>query len=71
MHVTCRIRGGDTAPQVRVVNDRGEHVNGGNKRTTVWTPPYGRVVSGLVADQKVRVCGWGQGAQNLRQVAWT
>ena len=50
-----RVGGGDPAEVARVVDDRGEEVDGLDQRQVVAEPIDGRVVGGVEADQQVRV----------------
>jgi hypothetical protein len=66
--VRHRVLGCDPAPGAGVVDDGGEEVGGHHERARSIQPPDGRVVTGLGADEEVRVAGRGQRAQDLREL---
>jgi hypothetical protein len=66
--VRHRVLGRDPAPGAGVVDDGGEEVGGHHERARSIQPPDGRVVTGLGADEEVRVAGRGQRAQDLREL---
>ncbi len=66
--VRHRVLRRDPAPRAGVVDDGGDEVGGHHQRARSVQPPDGRVVTGVGADEEVRMAGRGQRAQDLREL---